>query len=171
MSSWQARGVIQASPPAGLSRRSEKDAQATRSEGRRLYLDCYNANPDSMERSLDFFESLSWGGRRIAVLGGMRELGVQTAPAHAELGERLRATGLDLVFLVGAEMEHAWKSAQGGASVSHISWGASVDALGQLLHSLVRPGDIVLLKGSRGLELERLLPRLAKRDSTRGGRC
>ena len=133
--------------------------------------DCYNANPDSMERSLDFFESLSWGGRRIAVLGGMRELGVQTAPAHAELGERLRATGLDLVFLVGAEMEHAWKSAQGGASVSHISWGASVDALGQLLHSLVRPGDIVLLKGSRGLELERLLPRLAKRDSTRGGRC
>jgi len=133
--------------------------------------DCYNANPDSMVRALDFFESLPWEGRRIAVLGGMRELGEQTGPAHMELGNRLRATRLDLVCLVGAEMEQAWKSAEGGASVKRISWETSLEALDQRLHSIVRPGDIVLLKGSRGLELERLLPRLTGRDPDGGDRC
>ena len=52
--------------------------------------DCYNANPDSMERALEFLESLPWEGKRIAVLGGMRELGELTGGAHAALGERLR---------------------------------------------------------------------------------
>jgi UDP-N-acetylmuramoyl-tripeptide--D-alanyl-D-alanine ligase len=132
--------------------------------------DCYNANPDSMERSLEFLESLPWEGKRIAVLGGMRELGDETRPAHAALGERLRATKLDAVLLFGAEMEHAWTAAAGGASAPRISWTRDMDALGVQLQSLAGPGDVVLLKGSRGLELERLLPRLA--DGTHGGdRC
>ena len=135
-----------------------------------VIVDCYNANPDSMEHALEFFESLGWKVRRIAVLGGMRELGDQTGPAHMELGKRLRATGLDMVFLVGAEMEQAWKSAQGGASVKRLSWETSLETLDRLLRSLVRRGDIVLLKGSRGLELERLLPGLTG-DSAGGDRC
>jgi UDP-N-acetylmuramoyl-tripeptide--D-alanyl-D-alanine ligase len=139
--------------------------------------DCYNANPDSMARSLEFFESLPWEGRRIAVLGGMRELGGQSGPAHADLGRRLRETRLDLVFLVGAEMGPAWKSAEGGASMDRLAWETNLDSLDRLLRSLVRPGDIVLLKGSRGLELERLLPGLTAvtkgdiRDTRRGDRC
>jgi UDP-N-acetylmuramoyl-tripeptide--D-alanyl-D-alanine ligase len=132
--------------------------------------DCYNANPDSMERALEFLESLPWEGKRIAVLGGMRELGDETRPAHAALGERLRATKLDAVLLFGAEMEHAWTAAAGGASAPRISWTLDMDALGVQLQSLAGPGDVVLLKGSRGLELERLLPRLA--SATHGGdRC
>jgi len=132
--------------------------------------DCYNANPDSMELALEFLETLPGEGRRIAVLGGMRELGDETGPAHAALGERLRGTGLDAVLLFGAEMEHAWKAAAGGAVAPRISWTVDMDALGGRLQSLVRPGDIVLLKGSRGLELERLLPLLAA-HSNRGDRC
>jgi UDP-N-acetylmuramoyl-tripeptide--D-alanyl-D-alanine ligase len=120
--------------------------------------DCYNANPDSMERALEFLESLPWEGKRIAVLGGMRELGDETTPAHAAVGERLRATGLDAVLLFGSEMEHAMTAAAGGASSPRISWTLDMESLGRTLHALVHPGDLVLLKGSRGLELERLLP-------------
>ncbi len=122
--------------------------------------DCYNANPDSMEQALAFLESLPWEGRRIAVLGGMRELGEQTGPAHAALGERLKGTGLDAVLLFGAEMEYAWKALSGSAAGARSAWLTDLDALGGRLSALVRAGDVVLLKGSRGLELERLLPRL-----------
>jgi UDP-N-acetylmuramoyl-tripeptide--D-alanyl-D-alanine ligase len=132
--------------------------------------DCYNANPDSMTRALEFLEALPWKGRRIAVLGGMRELGEMTGPAHAELGGRLRGTGLDAVFLFGAEMEHARNAAAGGASAARIFWTVDMESLGKRLKSLVRAGDVVLLKGSRGLELERLLPLLTAR-STGGDRC
>jgi UDP-N-acetylmuramoyl-tripeptide--D-alanyl-D-alanine ligase len=132
--------------------------------------DCYNANPDSMTRALEFLETLPWEGRRIAVLGGMRELGELAGPAHTELGERLRGTSLDAVLLFGAEMEHAWNAAAGGASAPRISWTVDMEVMGRRLQSLVRTGDVVLLKGSRGLELERLLPLLADR-SHRGDRC
>jgi UDP-N-acetylmuramoyl-tripeptide--D-alanyl-D-alanine ligase len=91
--------------------------------------DCYNANPDSMARALEFLETLPWKGKRIAVLGGMRELGDMTGPAHAELGERLRGTGLDAIFLFGAEMEHAWNAAAGGVSAGRISWTVDMEAM------------------------------------------
>jgi UDP-N-acetylmuramoyl-tripeptide--D-alanyl-D-alanine ligase len=133
--------------------------------------DCYNANPDSMERALEFLETLPGKGRRIAVLGGMRELGDETRPAHEALGERLRGTGLDAVLLFGAEMEHAWKAAAGGTSAPRMSWTVDMDELGRRLQSFVRTGDTVLLKGSRGLELERLLPLLAAPGGHGGDRC
>jgi UDP-N-acetylmuramoyl-tripeptide--D-alanyl-D-alanine ligase len=100
----------------------------------------------------------------------MRELGELAGPAHTELGERLRGTSLDAVLLFGAEMEHAWNAAAGGASAPRISWTVDMEVMGRRLQSLVRTGDVVLLKGSRGLELERLLPLLADR-SHRGDRC
>ncbi len=120
--------------------------------------DCYNANPDSMERALDFIESLSWTGRRIAVLGSMRELGDETAAAHQSLGRRLRSSGLDAILLLGPEMEQAWKACQGSAA--RCAWFPEIDSLGAHLSALVRTGDLVLLKGSRTLEMETLLPRL-----------
>ncbi|HET6449711.1 MAG TPA: cyanophycin synthetase, partial [Spirochaetia bacterium] len=120
--------------------------------------DCYNANPDSMDRAVEFLEALGGEGRRIAVLGGMRELGAETIPAHAALGARLRDTRLDAVLLFGEEMQHAWKAMEGGAAVPRALWTTSMDELSSRLRALARDGDVVLLKGSRGVELERLLP-------------
>jgi UDP-N-acetylmuramoyl-tripeptide--D-alanyl-D-alanine ligase len=134
-----------------------------------VIVDCYNANPDSMDQSISFLQSLPWQGRRIAVLGGMRELGEETARAHEALGQRLREAAFDAVFLFGGEMESAWKAVAGSPMESRGRWLTSLDALGRALDEYVQPGDIVLLKGSRGLELERLLPRLT--DSKRGVRC
>ena len=69
-----------------------------------------------MESALSFVEELPWEGRKIAVLGSMRELGDETVSAHAALGERLRGTGCDALFLFGEEMEHAWNALQAGAA-------------------------------------------------------
>jgi len=136
--------------------------------------DCYNANPDSMQAAVEFLQSIPWEGRRIAVLGGMRELGDEAGPAHAAVGERLRGTPLDAVFLFGAEMEHAWKAAAGGQAAPRISWTDRLETLSAELRARVRAGDLVLLKGSRGLELERLLPVLtggAPAADGEGARC
>jgi UDP-N-acetylmuramoyl-tripeptide--D-alanyl-D-alanine ligase len=121
--------------------------------------DCYNANPDSMAPALDFIETLPWPGRRLAVLGSMRELGDETAAAHSSLGRRLRSSVLDAILLLGPEMEQAWKACQGSAA--RCAWFPEIGALGDHLASFVREGDIVLLKGSRSLAMEGLLPRLA----------
>jgi UDP-N-acetylmuramoyl-tripeptide--D-alanyl-D-alanine ligase len=126
-----------------------------------VIVDCYNANPDSVERALDFSEALPWPGRKIAVLGGMRELGEETGPAHAALGRRLRGTGLDALFLFGEEMEHAWKAIGGSPVEARCAWLTDLGTLRRRLADFLRTGDMLLIKGSRGVELERLLPGIA----------
>ena len=123
-----------------------------------VIVDCYNANPDSMAQALSFVSQVPWQGRKIVVLGGMRELGEETADAHRTVGERLRDSGFDLVFLVGVEMEHTWKAVSGSEAAARTRWFADLAALGGELSQRVMDGDLVLLKGSRGLELEKLLP-------------
>jgi UDP-N-acetylmuramoyl-tripeptide--D-alanyl-D-alanine ligase len=115
-----------------------------------------------MDRAVSFLDALPWEGRKLAVLGGMRELGGESAAAHARLGEGLRGTGLDAVFLFGEEMRPAWDALQGAAAAARASWSTDLEVLEKELLAAVRTGDVVLLKGSRGLELERLLPGLSR---------
>ena len=135
-----------------------------------VIVDCYNANPDSMASALSFIEALPWKGKKIAVLGGMRELGDSSTAAHSALGWRLRRTSsLDAVFLFGDEMEHAWKAIAGSSAEARGRWTVDFTSLDAQLNRILAPGDLVLLKGSRGLELERLLPRLTRgRPGARG---
>ncbi|MGO9412128.1 MAG: UDP-N-acetylmuramoyl-tripeptide--D-alanyl-D-alanine ligase [Spirochaetia bacterium] len=126
-----------------------------------VIVDCYNANPDSMAQALSFASEVPWEGRKIAVLGGMRELGAETVEAHRALGEKLRDSPLDLVYLVGAEMEQAWKALAGSPAAARAKWHADLEGLGEELAGRLVAGDLVLLKGSRGMELERLLPFIA----------
>jgi UDP-N-acetylmuramoyl-tripeptide--D-alanyl-D-alanine ligase len=125
-----------------------------------LLVDCYNANPDSMENALSFLETLPWDGRKIAVLGAMRELGHQTAAAHAALGARLRTTALDAVLLLGEEMQEAVAALEGSPARRRVSLFRDLGSLGDTLKASLEHGDLVLLKGSRSLEMEGLLPRL-----------
>jgi UDP-N-acetylmuramoyl-tripeptide--D-alanyl-D-alanine ligase len=123
-----------------------------------VVFDCYNANPDSMLRALSFIEELEWRGRKIAVLGGMRELGAQSAAAHRALGIRLSESSLDSVLLFGEEMGEAWNRISGSPLAARSMWTADYDALAARARELLREGDLVLIKGSRSVELERLLP-------------
>jgi UDP-N-acetylmuramoyl-tripeptide--D-alanyl-D-alanine ligase len=121
-----------------------------------VLVDCYNANPDSMASAIGFVDGLPWNGRKLAVLGGMRELGAEAEQAHAALVSSAAAAGFDAVFLLGEEMEQA---ARAHAS-DRVRWFADAESLGEALARGVREGDLVLVKGSRGVELERVLPRI-----------
>jgi len=128
-----------------------------------LIRDCYNSNPESAEAALDFCDSLDWQGRRIYVMGSMLELGTNSDEAHAALGRRLARSGADMVFLYGDEIRPAADvlsnaDALADAPLRRIPFfhTTCMEDLAGKLKNLVRDGDLVLFKGSRGCALESL---------------
>jgi UDP-N-acetylmuramoyl-tripeptide--D-alanyl-D-alanine ligase len=112
-----------------------------------LINDCWNANPTSMAAALQELGEMN-GGRRIAVLGGMAELGPDGPRYHREIAAL--TSGLDVVVGVG-ELARDY-------SPTH--WVADADEAAILLHELLEPGDVVLVKGSRAVGLERVAQNL-----------
>jgi UDP-N-acetylmuramoyl-tripeptide--D-alanyl-D-alanine ligase len=135
-----------------------------------VVFDGYNANPDSMDRAISFIEELPWKGRKIAVLGGMRELGGEAADAHAALGRRLGRARLDAIHLFGEEMREARDAMTGLPAAPRTSWTTDFPVLRERVRETLRDGDLLLVKGSRGLELERLLPTVTA-GSAEASRC
>ena len=109
-----------------------------------LLNDCYNANPISMAAALDHLASLEPQGRRIAVLGGMAELGPDAARYHREAAEHARELGIDAIVGVG-ELARDYEADHWAPDPE-----AAVDAVAELLG----PGDALLVKGSRSVGLE-----------------
>jgi UDP-N-acetylmuramoyl-tripeptide--D-alanyl-D-alanine ligase len=114
--------------------------------------DCYNANPMSMRSALDHLAATP-ASRRIAVLGEMAELGPDGERYHAEVGERAGAAGIDVLVAVGAGAR-SYLEAFAGPERHSVE---SPEEAGALLERLARPGDRVLVKGSRSAGLERVL--------------
>jgi UDP-N-acetylmuramoyl-tripeptide--D-alanyl-D-alanine ligase len=120
--------------------------------------DCYNANPLSMRAALDDLATQAPdGGRRLAVLGDMLELGAGEADEHRSLGEYAASSGVDVLVAVGP-LSAAMPAAFGGES--HTAADASEAA--EVVAGLVRPGDVVLVKASRGIGLETVAEALAR---------
>ncbi|HEX5614168.1 MAG TPA: UDP-N-acetylmuramoyl-tripeptide--D-alanyl-D-alanine ligase [Acidimicrobiia bacterium] len=115
--------------------------------------DAYNANPASMDAALHALARLPVAGRRIAVLGDMRELGPHAADAHAEIGRLSATLGVDVVVGVGAGGAAIATAAGGGAATHRVDDAAAALAL---VREIVAPGDAVLVKASRALHLERV---------------
>ncbi len=113
--------------------------------------DCYNANPTSVKASLDTLVRFS--GRRVAILGDMKELGANETALHFETGEHAKQIGIDLVLAVGPLAKELAKGADG-------VWFEDVDALNAALSSYIQEGDTVLVKASRSMRLERVVERL-----------
>lgn len=128
--------------------------------------DAYNANPNSMASALRTLRTMACDGRKIAVLGDMLELGDISAAAHAEVGELAAAVPVRALFLMG---EYAGDAARGamkaGMANSQITMAASHAEVAAQLAEVAEPGDIVLLKASRGMALERVLDEYGKNVS------
>jgi UDP-N-acetylmuramoyl-tripeptide--D-alanyl-D-alanine ligase len=123
--------------------------------------DAYNANPASMRAALAAFGQLPAASRRALVLGDMLELGTAAPEEHRKLGRDAALTAPDLLLAVGAFAERVAEGArEGGLSPAAIGTAADADAAAHLLSGWLRPGDLLLLKGSRGVRLERILERL-----------
>ncbi len=109
-----------------------------------LVNDCYNANPVSMRAALDHLASLEPATRRVAVLGEMRELGPNAEEYHREVGAHARQLGVGPILGVG-ELARDY---------APDAWAPDVDAAIPVAEAMVEPGDSVLIKGSRAVELE-----------------
>jgi UDP-N-acetylmuramoyl-tripeptide--D-alanyl-D-alanine ligase len=122
--------------------------------------DCYNANPASMAAALATLAA-SPAGRRLAVLGEMRELGAHADAACRELGAAVAASNLAFVVLLGAQAPLVRESAlAAGMDPARAVVAADHGDAARRIRETLRPGDVVLLKGSRGAALERVLQRL-----------
>jgi UDP-N-acetylmuramoyl-tripeptide--D-alanyl-D-alanine ligase len=113
--------------------------------------DCYNANPMSMRAALDHLAE-SPAERRIAVLGTMAELGEGSAEFHRAIGEHAAALAIDVLVPVGPEALAYLEGFEG-----EVHPVGSPEEAGALLEEVARPGDRVLVKGSRSAGLERVL--------------
>ena len=117
--------------------------------------DSYNANADSMLAALALLKELPGNGRRVAVLGDMAELGVQSEAAHAEVGRRAAELGVGQLFAVG-KMAGAMAAAARAAGLNRVMEFAEVDTAARAVKNFVKPGDVLLLKASRATRLERV---------------
>jgi UDP-N-acetylmuramoyl-tripeptide--D-alanyl-D-alanine ligase len=127
--------------------------------GEALLIDeSYNANPASMAATLKTFGALPVPGRRIAVLGGMKELGESSDSFHAGLAGPVEGAGIELAILVGEEMEALAKALGAKVKMAHVPDTAKAI---ELARAEARPGDAILVKGSNSIGLAALVEALA----------
>ncbi|HTU78756.1 MAG TPA: UDP-N-acetylmuramoyl-tripeptide--D-alanyl-D-alanine ligase [Solirubrobacteraceae bacterium] len=154
--------AVAAARALGITPRGRLQVRFTAMRGQRERLpggielidDCYNANPMSMRAAIDELTA-SAAGRSVAVLGDMLELGTLAPRLHREIGAHARAAGVQLLVTVGPLAARMASSFAGETRAA----GDAREA-GELLDGLLREGDTVLVKGSRGLGLERVVERL-----------
>lgn len=137
-----------------------------RPDGITIVNDAYNANPESMRAALRALRAMRDGGRAIAVIGEMRELGADSAAEHERVGEFAAELGIDDLVAIGpgaAPAAHAFKTAQPdrGWQIDEI------DAARPVLESMLVDGDVVLLKSSRDSGLRHLGDALATGGDSR----
>jgi UDP-N-acetylmuramoyl-tripeptide--D-alanyl-D-alanine ligase len=116
--------------------------------------DCYNANPQSMSKSIEFADSIEWAQRKVYVIGEMLELGEDSERAHTQLGNLLSQSKADKIFLFGTAIAPAASCLEAKGKTFFFT--DDIEKLSAALDSYARTGDLVLLKGSRGCALERL---------------
>ncbi|MBE7450936.1 MAG: UDP-N-acetylmuramoyl-L-alanyl-D-glutamate--2,6-diaminopimelate ligase [Kofleriaceae bacterium] len=126
--------------------------------GRHVIVDCYNANPASMAAAIDTLMELRGSARAVAVVGDMLELGDHARDAHAALGERLGELGVPVIAL--GEHKRTVAEATGAPALAWTTDDPAAAAR-QVL-AITEPGDWVLVKGSRGMRLERVIAALAE---------
>jgi UDP-N-acetylmuramoyl-tripeptide--D-alanyl-D-alanine ligase len=154
-------GAVAASVALGVTPDGELQVAFSAMRGQRVDLpggavlinDCYNANPMSMRAALDDLAATA-GGRRVAVLGDMLELGDEELALHRQIGEHAAGRGVDVLVCVGPRAVAIGEAAMGKDTVGEIHTVDHPAAAAALLAGLLRDGDTVLVKGSRGVHLE-----------------
>lgn len=154
--------VVRGLAAADEQRSAMRTELSTTSSGVRVINDAYNASPASMEAAIELLASMD-GRRRIAVLGDMLELGPLTEKAHADIGRLAAQHGVDLLVAVGRQARVVITAAiDAGMSPQSTVMCNDAGQAANLVSTLVRHGDVVLIKASRGVQLEVVAERLAQ---------
>lgn len=138
----------------------------TGQRGERVLSDVYNSNPTAVREVLRAFDQTPAAGRRLVVLGDMLELGEQSATLHASLAEALDPTKVAHVYLVGTQMkalQTALATRDPQLPVSHFE-SDDLTGLTAALQATITADDLVLLKGSHGIHLEKVLAQLVSTE-------
>jgi UDP-N-acetylmuramoyl-tripeptide--D-alanyl-D-alanine ligase len=139
----------------------DKRGQVIELGGATLLNDSYNSNPEALRSMIRTLAARPAAGRRILVAGEMLELGAQGPALHSACGRAAAEAGLDLVAGVQGNAEHlATAAAAGGVASLFLP---DAETAGNWLAQNLRPGDVVLIKGSRGVHLERAIEVLRSR--------
>ena len=136
--------------PSGMRQRFQEHNGITVIE------DCYNANPDSMNASLEMLANLPCNGIKVAVLGDMLELGEISQKAHQELGSKVAALDIDLLLCCGEQTKWTVQSALDGGVTAAIHFDNKLEIADYLKKSTSK-GDMILFKASRGIALEEVM--------------
>ena len=129
--------------------------------------DAYNSNPVAMERAIEILAGAKPRGRRILVTGDMLELGSYAPRAHRLVGQLAARAGLELLVAVGPLSERTAEAARAGLrgrkrASDRVAHFATSDAAAAFVVEAARRGDLVLVKGSRGMKMERVVQALLK---------
>ncbi|MGQ0636322.1 MAG: UDP-N-acetylmuramoyl-tripeptide--D-alanyl-D-alanine ligase [Planctomycetaceae bacterium] len=131
--------------------------------------DTYNASPLSMQAACTCLNDWPAPGRRLLVAGDMLELGADAPRCHADFGHCVAATAIDRLLVVGEHADHVASGAlQAGMSPYCIADCGDIDALLTVLDCWLEPGDVILVKGSRGMRMERVVEWLKQQASRYG---
>ena len=131
--------------------------------GIRILDDTYNANPDSMSAALVTLAHMPGAGRRIAVLGGMGELGKESERGHRSVGEVAGREKIGCVITVGETARWIAEAAE-NSGVREVIRTADTDEAARTLRGIAQPGDTVLVKASRSARLERIVQAMEGRS-------
>jgi UDP-N-acetylmuramoyl-tripeptide--D-alanyl-D-alanine ligase len=151
-----ARGIATMKPPA-MRLAAEPLGKAT------LINDAYNANPGSTRAAIELLDGMAKGKQRVLVLGTMRELGPRASELHDEIARKAVESSIEVVAGIGE-----FARALGTTNGKRVVTAPDVDELWPLLRSRLASDAVILLKASRGVKLERLVPHLTAWATTTG---
>jgi UDP-N-acetylmuramoyl-tripeptide--D-alanyl-D-alanine ligase len=148
---------------AGLKPSAMRGLLVTLAGGVRLYDDSYNSSPRALESALKSLGALP-ASRKVAVLADMLELGEDEREFHRQAGDAVARSGFDVLVAVGPLAVHiAEEAANSGLGRDRILVFPDAEAAAGRINAIVRDGDLVLVKGSRGMKMEKLVDRLKDR--------
>jgi UDP-N-acetylmuramoyl-tripeptide--D-alanyl-D-alanine ligase len=136
-----------------------------------LVNDSYNSNPLAMERMLETLAAWPGARRRIAVAGEMLELGAASPELHRALGRKCAALGIDWVIAVRGDARFFLEgAAEAGMAVERMRFFPDVFEAAEFCRAIIQPGDVVLVKGSRGVQMEKIIDALCAANTSDGDR-
>ncbi|KNZ70475.1 UDP-N-acetylmuramoylalanyl-D-glutamyl-2, 6-diaminopimelate/D-alanyl-D-alanyl ligase [Thermincola ferriacetica] len=126
--------------------------------GLKIINDTYNANPASSKAAVRILAEMPCAGKKVAVLGDMYELGQRTVQGHREVGETVQNLKIDILVTVGELALHIAEAAKAaGMDRKNIYVSRNNNEALEILNNILKAGDLVLVKGSRGMKMEKIV--------------
>ncbi|HWQ79684.1 MAG TPA: UDP-N-acetylmuramoyl-tripeptide--D-alanyl-D-alanine ligase [Anaerovoracaceae bacterium] len=154
-------GITMAEAAAGLLKLeiTDKRLSIKGKNGMKIIDDTYNASPDSMRAAIDVLNATK-GFRKIAILADMFELGENSSVFHAEVGRYAAEIGPDLLVAVGDQAKHIAEAAREILGENKVRYYRTKELLIQDIGSMISSGDVILLKGSRGMAMDQVVRKI-----------